>query len=95
VCGEDHVGIGSDAILWPFDTSPKSMAEWNESLAQRKAAGVAAPGEGPPPFVVGLNRADRFTVIAGELRKRGYGAATVDKVLGGNFQRVFTETWKA
>lgn len=95
VCGEDHVGIGSDATLWPFDTSPESMAEWNESLAQRKAAGVAAPGEGPPPFVMGLNRADRFSVIADELRRRGYGAGVVDKVLGGNFQRVFAETWKS
>jgi len=93
VCGEDHVGIGSDALLWPFDTSPESMAQWNASLEQRKAAGVAAPGEGPPPFVTGLNRADRFSVIADELRRRGYGAQVVDKILGGNFQRVFEDTW--
>lgn len=93
VCGEDHVGIGSDALLWPFDTSPESMAEWNKSLEERKAAGVAAPGEGPPPFVTGLNRADRCAVIADELRRRGYSGRVVDKVLGGNFQRVFAETW--
>ena len=95
VCGEDHVGIGSDALLWPFDTSPDSMAQWNESLEQRKASGVAAPGEGPPPFVTGLNRPDRCAVIAEELMKRGYRARTVDKILGGNFQRVFAETWAA
>ncbi|KSB90112.1 hypothetical protein AS593_16525 [Caulobacter vibrioides] len=95
VCGEDHVGIGSDALLWPFDTSPESMAEWNRSLEERKAAGVAAPGEGPPPFVTGLNRPDRCAVVADELRRRGHSARVVDKVLGGNFQRVFTETWKA
>jgi membrane dipeptidase len=95
VCGEDHVGIGSDALLWPFDTSPESMAQWNESLEQRKASGVAAPGEGPPPFVTGLNRPDRCAVIADELVKRGYRARTVDKILGGNFQRVFAETWTA
>lgn len=93
VCGEDHVGIGSDALLWPFDTSPDSMAEWNASLEQRKASGVAAPGEGPPPFVTELNRTDRFAVIADELRRRGYGARVVDKILGGNFQRVFADTW--
>lgn len=94
VCGEDHVGIGSDALLWPFDTSPESLAAWNESLAQRQAAGVAAPGEGPPPFVTGLNRPDRLAVIADGLRGRGYGERVVDKVLGGNFQRVFADTWK-
>src|SRR5690606_15599594 len=58
VCGEDHVGIGSDAILTPFDTSPESMAEWNASIEARRAAGVAAPGGGRPPFVEGLNRPD-------------------------------------
>jgi len=93
ICGEDHVGIGSDALLWPFDTSAESMVEWNNSLEQRKAAGVAAPGEGPPPFVTGLNRPDRCAVIADGLLKRGYRASVVDKVLGGNFQRVFAETW--
>jgi len=95
VCGEDHVGIGSDALLWPFDTSPESMAEWNKSLEERKAAGVAAPGEGPPPFVTGLNRPDRCAVIAEGLLKRGYSPRAVEKVLGGNFQRVFRETWSA
>lgn len=94
-CGEDHVGIGSDALLWPFDTSPESMARWNKTLEERKAAGVAAPGEGPPPFVTGLNRPDRCAIIADGLVQRGYGARVVDKVLGGNFQRVFGETWRA
>lgn len=93
ICGEDHVGIGSDALLWPFDTSPESMAEWNRSLEQRRAAGVAAPGEGPPPFVTGLNRPDRCAVIAEGLLERGYGARVTDKILGGNFLRVFQETW--
>lgn len=93
VCGEDHVGIGSDALLWPFDTSPESLAAWNESIAQRQAAGVAAPGEGPPPFVTGLNRPDRLAVIADGLRGRGYRERVVDKVLGGNFARVFADTW--
>ncbi|MBI1683493.1 dipeptidase [Caulobacter hibisci] len=95
VCGEDHVGIGSDALLWPFDTSPESLAEWNKSLEQRKAAGVAAPGEGPPPFVTELNRPDRCAVIADALCKKGYSSRTVEKVLGGNFRRVFNETWTA
>ncbi|PXA80883.1 Zn-dependent dipeptidase [Caulobacter sp. D4A] len=93
VCGEDHVGIGSDALLWPFDTSAESMAQWNKSLEERKAAGVAAPGEGPPPFVTELNRPDRCAIVADALAKRGYKARVVEKVLGGNFRRVFNETW--
>ena len=93
ICGEDHVGIGTDGMLTPFDTSPESMKEWDESIKRRKEAGVAAPGEGPPPFVVGLNRSDRCAVIAGALHKQGYGDRIIEKVLGSNFQRVFNETW--
>ena len=93
VAGEDHVGIGSDASLTRFDTSPASMKQWNDSIAARKASGVAAPGEGPPPFVIGLNRSDRYVVIAEALLERGYSARAVEKVLGGNFARVFAETW--
>lgn len=95
VAGEDHVGVGSDTFLTAFDTSPENMADWDKQIAQRKAMGVGAPGEGRPPFVVGLNRADRYGVIASALAKRGYKSAAVDKIMGLNFRRVFTETWTA
>ncbi len=93
VCGEDHVGIGSDAFMLQFDTSPESMKSWNRSIKERKETGIAAPGEGPPPFVEGLNVPRRAYLIAEELLKHGYSEVTVEKVLGGNFLRVFKETW--
>lgn len=93
VCGEDHVGIGSDALMLEFDTGEESMRGWNESIAARREAGVNAPGEGPPPFVVGLNGPQRMRTIADELLTRGYSEAAIEKVLGGNFLRVFSETW--
>ncbi|MFW2851739.1 dipeptidase [Sphingomonas sp. TX0543] len=95
VAGEDHVGIGSDALVGRFDTSPANMKMWNADIARRKASGVGAPGEGPPPFVEGLNRADRMEVIARALAKRGVRSAAIEKILGTNFQRVFAETWTA
>ena len=91
--GEDHVGVGTDGTMIRFDTSPASMKYWYEDIARRKASGVGAPGEGPPPFVTGLNRADRMEVIAGALEKRGYRSAAIEKILGANFQRVFAESW--
>lgn len=93
VCGEDHVGIGSDAILIAFDTGPENMAQWNASTEARRKAGVAAPGEGRPPYVEGLNRPDRSLAIAEELLKRGYRERAVEKVLGANFRRLLAETW--
>ncbi|WP_427963750.1 dipeptidase [Altererythrobacter sp.] len=94
VCGEDHVGIGSDALLLEFDTGPESMKQWNDSIAERKKAGVNAPGEGPPPFVVELNGPQRMRLIAGALLDRGYSERAVEKILGANFLRVFEETWR-
>lgn len=93
-CGEDGVAIGSDASLTRFDTSSAAMAAWNAEIARRRATGVAAPGEGPPPFAIGLNRPDRMGVIADALLRRGVRARTVEKVLGTNLLRVFTQTWE-
>jgi membrane dipeptidase len=93
VCGEDHVGIGSDSSLMPFDTSPESRAEWAAEVAHRQAAGIAAPDEGRLPYVEGLNVPNRPELIASALLKRGYPARVAEKVLGSNFQRVFAQTW--
>jgi len=94
VCGEDHVGIGSDQSVQPFDTSPQGLEEFQQVEAKRHAAGIAAPEEDRPTYVEGLNIPNRCEVIADHLLRRGYSARVTDKVLGGNFVRVFTEIWK-
>jgi len=93
VAGEDHVGIGSDVGIEPFDTSPKGMAEFKKSEEERQKSGLAAPEEDRPTYVVGLNMPRKLEVVAGQLLKRGYSTDTVEKVLGRNFARVLTETW--
>jgi membrane dipeptidase len=64
---------------------------------QRQKAGIAAPGEAPDVFylVEGYNDVARFDRIGADLRKRGWSSARVEKVLGGNFVRLFGEVWKA
>ena len=93
VAGEDHVGIGSDVGIEPFDISPKGMAEFNKIEEERQKSGLAAPEEDRPTYVVGLNMPRKLEVIAEQLLKRGYSTATVEKVLGRNFARVLSETW--
>ena len=93
VMGEDHAGVGSDADLEPFDTSPKGMAKFNKSEEQRQKSGLAAPEEDRPTYVVGLNIPRRIEVIADQLLKRGYSARVAEKVVGGNFVRVLGEIW--
>ena len=94
VCGEDHVGIGSDTTFTAFEMTEEDRAAWNAETARRVAAGVAAPEEdGRLPMTEGLNRADRCLVIADALLDRGQPARVVEKVLGANFIRAFGEVW--
>jgi membrane dipeptidase len=95
VAGEDHVGIGSDVGIEPFDTSAKGMAEFAKQEAERHAAGLAAPEEDRPLYVVGLNMPRKIEVIADRLLQRGHSAAVTEKVVGGNFARVFGQIWTA
>lgn len=94
VCGEDHVGIGSDTSFGAFELTAEGQAQWDTETARRHATGVAAPEEdGRLPYTQGLNRPDRALVIADGLMKRGYRAAAVEKVLGANFVRAFRDIW--
>lgn len=93
VCGEDHVGIGSDTPILGFDTGPESMEMWNSVNKMRQETGVAAPGEGPPPYVVGLNGTHKMTKLGEILLARGHKQSAVDKILGQNFARLFRDVW--
>jgi membrane dipeptidase len=93
VAGEDHVGIGSDVDIEPFDTSAKGMAEFQQEIDARHKAGLSAPEEDRPRYVEGMNTPRRLEVVTDALLQRGYSDAVVQKVLGGNFARVFGEIW--
>jgi membrane dipeptidase len=93
ICGEDHVGIGSDAAFDTQDLSPEARAQWDKVLEARRASGMAAPEEDRMPYTEGLNRADRTLVIADALLRHGYPARVTEKVLGTNFVRSFREIW--
>jgi membrane dipeptidase len=93
VCGEDHVGVGSDVPFQSFSAS--DIKEVEADVAKRKAAGVSAPGEDRPPYIPDLNTPRKMELIADALLKRGYSARATEKVLGANFVRVFGEIWTA
>ena len=94
VCGEDHVGVGSDSALAAWDTSPAALAEFKKDEEARHKAGVAAPGEDARPlYVIGLNTPRRSKVIADALLKRGYKARVAEKVLGLNFTDALGRIW--
>lgn len=95
VCGEDHVGIGSDQGIVPIDDNAEYRRKLREEIEARKKAGVSAPGESVdrPPFISELNVPNRMEAIAGALEARGYRASAIEKIVGGNFHRVLGDIW--
>jgi membrane dipeptidase len=91
VCGEEHVGIGSDVPFFHVDDA--DLAEMKQAAEKRKADGIAAPGEDRPTYIPDLNTPRKMELIADALLKRGHKTAVVEKILGANFRRVFGEIW--
>jgi membrane dipeptidase len=91
VCGEDHVGIGTDVPF--FEVTEKELAEIREQAEQRQAAGIGAPGENRPPYIPELNTPLKLELVTGALLKRGYSNRIAEKVLGLNFRRAFCDIW--
>ncbi|MCF7749733.1 dipeptidase [Bacillus subtilis subsp. subtilis] len=93
VCGEDHVSLGSDGIISPIDPTPEYRAAFRAFVEDRVKRGIAAPGESAEVvnFLPDLNQPDRFDRLAFLLSKRGHRDARIEKILGGNFARLFTE----
>lgn len=93
-CGEDGVGLGTDNLTYPVVIDEAYLATFRENVAERKAAGIAAPREDEDSmlFIEDLNTDDRFYRLAQILEKRGHSATRIDKIMGGNFHRLFAET---
>jgi membrane dipeptidase len=95
VCGEDHVGIGTDGTVSPVNFNAAFRKKFAAEVAERRAAGISAPGERADvyTFLPDLNSPDRFMHIAALLSKRGFGDARITKILGANFARLFDTVW--
>ena len=95
VCGEDHVGIGTDDPFLGYTVNEETRRRHREFHEDRVRRGIAAPGESADVllYVEGYNSADRYDRIAQDLRRRGWSTTRVEKVLGGNFVRLFTDVW--
>lgn len=95
VCGEDHVGVGTDGGATAIDNMPLYLEEHRKDVENRKRLGVGAPNEDPdiiliPPDLMGPTQ---FGKLATMLSARGHSDARIEKVLGGNFLRLFGEVW--
>ncbi|MEY2733745.1 MAG: hypothetical protein RL340_804 [Gemmatimonadota bacterium] len=95
VMGEDHVGVGSDNSITPLALTPAFRALHAGFVQQRRAQGIAAPGEDEQVFnhVPDLDHPRRMERIADRLAARGHSSARIEKIIGGNWLRLFGESW--
>lgn len=95
VAGEDHVGIGTDNGVLPQLMDAEAKANLRKWALERIKAGIAAPGEGVDvyPMVGDYNSVDRYRRLAADLQKRGWSTSRLEKLMGGNFLRVYREAW--
>ncbi len=97
VCGEDHVGIGTDGPTGGAVINEAFIAAARKEHEDRVKAGVAAPGEAADVFTLipEYNDPHRFKTLADDLSSRGWPSARIEKILGRNFARLFAEVWRS
>jgi membrane dipeptidase len=90
IAGADHVGIGSDREHRTIPDTPEEKQKLIDELSRLRP--VTASTFRWPFFISELNGPRRMTTIREALETRRIPAATIDKVLGGNWYRLFKET---
>jgi membrane dipeptidase len=95
VCGEDHVGIGTDSSVTPTDRTAEFEKENREWIKSAIDDGIFAKDRPLDlyTFIPDLNMANRYEVLASMLSARKHSDARIAKILGGNFARVLGEVW--
>jgi len=97
VCGEDHVGIGTDGSITQIDNLDDYRLAIRKEVEERVKAGVSAKGESGDvtTFATDLRGPDQFRTLGRLLEERGHKPSRVDKILGGNLLRLYGEVWGA
>ena len=85
VCGVEHVCIGSDRDHRVIEMTPEYVAEL------RREEGSQVVDNELPYFIEELNGPARMAVVWDGLAGRGYAAADVERIMGGNLLRLYRE----
>ncbi len=96
VAGEDHVGIGTDngaAADAARRGGEGAASEMGARADQGRASPRRARASASIPMVADYNSVDRYRRFAADLQKRGWSEARLEKLMGGNFLRVYREAW--
>ncbi|PRX09250.1 UNVERIFIED_ORG: membrane dipeptidase [Martelella mediterranea] len=88
--GEDHVAIGTD-----FNHNRARPGPWLLWANKDKGTGRTLTEFGSAKITKpeGIRRNDEFPNLTAEMQRRGWSEARIEKILGGNWMRLFDETW--
>lgn len=87
VVGPDHVGIGTDIFLDPTD------GVWWRAVTGRLYPEVSQGMTYETHNIAGFMHHADFPSVAEAMLARGHDQATVGKILGNNWRRVFRQVW--
>lgn len=95
VCGEDHVGIGTDSSMTAIDDMVGFRRAFAAEIEARRKAGISASGEEADimPFAIDMTGPRQLVELADRLARRGHSERRIDKILGENFLRYSVEIW--
>jgi membrane dipeptidase len=84
--GPDHIGLGPDFTygLDAFYVDPANQFEFPPEMTYKQH---------PVRFVKGFENISQLANVTAELRKRNYSQYNIDKILGGNWLRVYRAAW--
>lgn len=90
VAGINHVGVCTDHALRGIEASGATRENWllprlrrNHSMKPRW-----------PPWIPELDKPDRYRSVAHALAQRGFKGPDIEKILGGNWMRLFREVFR-
>lgn len=95
IAGIDHVGFGTDMNDMYLDrgyTPPNSVYR-KERITHPEVYGKG-PTEQYDPYPKGINRHVKLQNLTKALLQRGFTESEIQKILGGNFLRVFESVWE-
>ena len=95
VCGENHVGIGTDGDTTDIDDMEKYRTAIGMEVRQRQKNGVSAAGESSNviPLIPDLMGPTQFQKLADLLSLKGHRVNRIEKILGTNFLSLYSDVW--
>ena len=91
VGGIDHVGLASDFAIQGLEATGATRENWYVPRLTRFKPSYKVQW---PPWIPELDTPDRFRHVARLLDKRGYSTGDIEKILGQNWLRFYSETLK-